>query len=84
MDIQREVVDNYQLKALNSAFTKRMFTTYYDVYKQVITEFQSQTKQQQQQTPANNNTDKTPPDTAFETPVEGAEGKGEATNGNPK
>ena len=82
MDIQREVVDNYQLKALNSAFTKRMFTTYYDVYKQVITEFQSQTKQQQQQTPANNNADKTPPDTAFETPVEGAEGKGEATDGN--
>lgn len=47
MAIQREVVENYQLKALNSAFTKRMFTTYYDVYKQVYTEFKSQTKQQE-------------------------------------
>jgi hypothetical protein len=53
MRIQQEVVTNYQLKALNSAFTKRLFNTYYDVYKQVITEYQNQTKQQQQN--ANNN-----------------------------
>jgi hypothetical protein len=52
MRIQQEVVTNYQLKALNSAFTKRLFNTYYDVYKQVITEYQNQTKQQQN---ANNN-----------------------------
>lgn len=54
MRVQQEVVNNYQLKALNSAFTKRLFNTYYDVYKQVITEYQNQTKQQQQN--ANNNT----------------------------
>lgn len=46
MRIQQEVLTNYQLKALNSAFTKRLFNVYYDVYKQVITEYQNQTKQQ--------------------------------------
>lgn len=57
MRVQQEVVTNYQLKALNSAFTKRLFNTYYDVYKQVITEYQNQTKQQPQN--ANNNANAT-------------------------
>ena len=65
MRVQQEVVTNYQLKALNSAFTKRLFNTYYDVYKQVITEYQNQTKQQ-------SNTDNNAKDAEAKKNAEGA------------
>lgn len=60
-NLQKEIADNFAVKTLNSAFTKRLFNTYYDVYKKVIDEYRAQSRQQKNppQEGGNNNGNQT-------------------------